>query len=477
MSARSARDGAVVGAFAALLAICYATVARAQSEQADRGTVARLAGTLAERSNIAGATEGTIAVGVACDVSGAPRGAELAAALSWAIRARIAEQAPRKEVAVVEGASREPAELGAGSATRRSDRLLLHVLVSMQTRMVVADLTVLRATADGPTAVRPPRANVLRRASVRHPLDAELAGFLGAPPTVRRERIRARRAALPGASYLAVAATDLDHDGTVELLLLSRDRVDALRVSRTRRGALRVASLASASLASLTRAPARPRRAIGTIAASADGSVGRTSDHATPFAVRFDGSALSVEARAEACPEGAYPLDGDATCASPVLGRDYFHAELVAAPHVPSAPAPHPAPAGFYARAARSLAQRDGPPLDAEAIVTPRGRLVLSLGERRGALPDVGAALAIADLDADGTLEILTSAPSAVGEGDQLTLRSWRRALGTVYRSPPLGGSVLVAASADLDGDGAEELLAIEEPADANAMATLWVIE
>jgi len=35
----------------------------------------------------------------------------------------------------------------------------------------------------------------------------------------------------------------------------------------------------------------------------------------------------------------------------------------------------------------------------------------------------------------------------------------------------------VVVLHADLDGDGAEELLAIEEPADANAMATLWVIE
>jgi hypothetical protein len=482
------RTASALGALAACLALGRASPTAAQppappdpgrgSTSSTSGSVVGLARELAEQVDPASlASAASIAVGVACEVANAPRALALREALAESLAESLEGRAPHASIAVTPRPPAAPAELGA-AVPGHGERAAVHVLVSMRARMVVADLTLLRASARG--RATPPAARVLGRARIEAPLDAELAGYLGAPPPLRRQAVRARRAALPGAAYLAMVAADLDRDGVIELLLLSRDRVDALRVSRTRRGALRIAPLASAALASLPRAPARPRRPIGTLASRADGVVGRTSDHATPFAVRFDGTTVSAEARPDACPEGAYPLDDGTTCASAVLGRDYFHAELAAAPRAPAAPeapAPRPALAGFYARAARVLSQRDGPPLDAEAIVTPRGRLVLSVGERRGALPDVGAALAIADLDADGTLEILTSGPGAVGEGDRLTLRRWGRALGTVYESPPLSGSVLAAATADLDGDGAEELLAIEEPVDASATATLWVLE
>jgi hypothetical protein len=85
----------------------------------------------------------------------------------------------------------------------------------------------------------------------------------------------------------------------------------------------------------------------------------------------------------------------------------------------------------------------------------------------------------MADADVDGRVEMLVASPNAVGEGDRLELLRVREsgAIVSVWSSTPLAGSVLLAAAADVDGDGLEELMAVEEPAPGeDGEAHLWIV-
>lgn len=507
--------GILVGAAASVAVLAVAVVAiggpaRARAE--DAGTVARLGAEVVAR---AGEVDGfarepdggpeRVAVGVHVRTEGAAGARALEGALGAAIARALGVRTPRALVDV-----RTPNEIAddsdgfARAAVRRGERVAIHVSVTLRGRAVVAEVsTYVSRQGGGMAALMTARTPARVASTLELPLDAELAGYLGAPRPLRRETVRAARVALPGRGYLALTSADLDGDGARELVLLGEDRVEALRVRRTRRGALEATPIATAALDALGRPPAHPRRAIGALAARERAVVGRASAYAVPFIVRLEGAALDVATAPDVCPENGYPLSDPSVCARAVLGRDYFHGDLAPvevasdasntsdAPATSDAsrpsdarrtPAPSrgPSPPGFYARAARTIAQRDGPPLPIDARITPRGRLVLVTGDRRRVVQDVGAAVAVADLDADGRPDILTSSPRALGEGDQLTLRTLGRTLATVYESPALSGSVLVAASTDLDGDGAEELVAIEEPAPstpAATTATLWMIQ
>jgi hypothetical protein len=86
----------------------------------------------------------------------------------------------------------------------------------------------------------------------------------------------------------------------------------------------------------------------------------------------------------------------------------------------------------------------------------------------------------MADLDQDGRPELLTSTAASIGEGDRLVLLRVREdgALLAVWTGDALGGSVLVAGGGDADGDGVEELFAIEEPrGSAGTVAHLWIVQ
>ena len=166
----------------------------------------------------------------------------------------------------------------------------------------------------------------------------------------------------------------------------------------------------------------------------------------------------------------------DDACAHLVQGRDYFSPELIARVGHATPPA---ADASFYVRHRRQVVRTDGHREWVEALITPGGRLVVRTGDRLNGLANVGAALGFADVDMDGEVELITSA--AHGPGDQLPgdqLRVMRitadGGLRSVWSSERVEGSVMVAGSGDLDGDGIEELLAIEERTDESH---LWVVQ
>ena len=68
----------------------------------------------------------------------------------------------------------------------------------------------------------------------------------------------------------------------------------------------------------------------------------------------------------------------------------------------------------------------------------------------------VGVGFALADLDGDGAAELVASAPSASGEDRVRVLTPPGRAAAGL-RVRPLAGAILAAAGGDLTGDGVDD--------------------
>lgn len=310
-------------------------------------------------------------------------------------------------------------------------------------------------------------------------LDAELRPFVAPLPPLGAALVP-RSARLPGRGYLAMRVHDADRDGRPELLLLRDDALDIARLTEesiaavsTAAGSiaqgrrLRAVAVASVPVPALPEDGVGTRRAFGTLTVVEGRVLGRLRRHTAPFALSEAGT--HIVAADDPCP-GAHPLDD--ACAAPVDGRDYYASELLT--RVGGRP-PERAPTSFYTRERRLVRRAEGSVDAVEVVVTPRGRLVARTGDRTVGLSDYGVALGMADVDLDGSAELVASSSALVGAGDQLRVLRIRPdgTLLHVWDSPPLEGSVMVAGAGDLDGDGVAELLAIEERDDA---AYLWVI-
>lgn len=150
-----------------------------------------------------------------------------------------------------------------------------------------------------------------------------------------------------------------------------------------------------------------------------------------------------------------------------------------------------PWPGVLFAHAARRLRQGDGSVVSYEAATTEGGAVAARVDGREVAVRGYGAPLGLADVDGDGSAELLvTSAVDGDGDGDGDPGRPRRDRLHLlrlepdgrlidVWRSSPLNGTVRVATGGDVDGDGSEELVAFEESAGdhpGDATLRMWVI-
>lgn len=391
-------------------------------------------------------------------------GARLADAWKRVINRDLGQRV--RAVAEVRAASLDEA---AAEASRRGLDALAGIGLALEGHHLVVTETIHRGRR-GFGGVFAPRAELSARVSTRIPLDAYLRSFVGALPLLTEDRVRALSGNLFGRGYLAIASIDFDRDGREELALLTAREIEILRGFITERGFLRLRRAALIPL-SLRGAAQRSQRPIGTLILDASGRlVGRTSEHATGFSIERAGNTWTVTPWNE-CGELGFPLDDG--CAQRVVGRDFFQAELTS---LGGRPVPPASVSGFYHRAHAAVIGAEGDAIDMEIVVTPRGRLGSRAGELRNGIAGYGAALALADVDQDGAPEVLTSDVAGPGEPDRLHLLRLRRdaAIVSVWSSEPMPGAVLVAGAADVDGDGTDELLAIEER--PGAPARLWVV-
>ena len=362
-------------------------------------------------------------------------------------------------------------------AAMRDYDLLFHLGVQQRDRLLVLRIDVVRAARGrGLMDLFVPAPEPIGSTTLERAMDAHFDRYAGSTPQVTAATITARALPLPSRGYLAVVGADLDGDGSTELVLARPAWVDVVRVGRSRRGAPRLVRVGSVSVGGIAAPPSRIRRPIATGIAAHRSAVIRSSERGAAYVVRLDaGRPVVAPVEPPVCPDEGFPLED--ACAVPVTGRDYFHQAVVARSGGAS---PAEAPSGFYARGVREAAMPDGSVLRVEAVVTPRGRLAVRAGEHAGGAVGYGAALGMADLDHDGLVELLVSSGAPIGDNDRLSVLRVRADGGViaVWSGEPIGGSVLVAGATDLDRDGREELLAIEEPAAArDARARLWVVE
>ncbi|HJL18178.1 MAG TPA: hypothetical protein RMH99_21115 [Sandaracinaceae bacterium LLY-WYZ-13_1] len=417
------------------------------------------------------------------------------------VRAQLPDGAPRPRALVVDlvrptvdALTREPrferVHLGVfagegAEAAARARRLGYDALLDLELHLVGGDLRV-EALAWGTPPSDDGAPATPARFELAQALDVALRRYVGFPPRVSAETVVARAARMPSRGYLALAVHDLDRDGRTEIVAVHPDGAQVLRLGAARVG-VRLEEVGRAPWPDLPRDPSPPPRALATAMAHGDAVVTRLGDHAAASRVRLVGTRVVVDRAPGPCPDDRFPTTGG--CAQIVNGRDFFD-EVLIRPGAEDGDLE--AAAHFYSFAGRALPTRGGDETWYEALVTPHGRL--SMHVRHTSRPDegeptvhersvgavgYGTALAMTDLDVDGTAELLTSHAAPAGAGDQLSLLRAhpRGALHVVWRSEAMEGSVWVAAAGDVDGDGLDELVAIEEPADpSRGRARLWIV-
>jgi len=312
-----------------------------------------------------------------------------------------------------------------------------------------------------------PQQGTLSHLHARVRVDAEVRAYLG---RVRSGplRLSPRIYDFAGRQVLALAAADVDGDGRVELLALQPRTVTVLKLKQGARG------WAKALMASL-RSPLAgmsPRRVMGALVAQdldGDGRaevLARSSELEKGARLTFDGNQL--------IPQGdfwGYPLftEGDGagvakgvTCRA-VAGKDLLDgATLSSGAGASGRP---PLPTAFYGMVRVQVPRQQGGPLSYYGVAEQSGRLRIfegALTRQVAELPTAGVAFDLADLDDDGSLELITSDANGPDKEDRVTIYrlSGHHGPQITWRGARLGGRVTALTHGDLDGDGKLEVVA-----------------
>jgi VCBS repeat protein len=298
-------------------------------------------------------------------------------------------------------------------------------------------------------------------AAVRARLGEAAASHVARPvppvPVVPRWRPQKLGSLDLGAPIVAVAAADLDGDGKAELYLVTSREVIAVGAAGKLRELGRVA---------FTGEPAVPasRDVVGTAVVDGKALIAGVSAWAKDLRVEWHGKTLSARHGA-----GGFRLCGDRVQLT--TGRNHFREGAAAL---------------FGARCRDDLVDAAGLPLHVRAELSIAGSLEVTVArcdasgacQQAGAyqVRDAGVAFEIADVDRDGTPDVVVSNASAPGDADLVRVI----ALGTPGARPmykkPFNGGVAGLAVADVDGDGVPEVIAVVRLAGATRV-DLWRLD
>ena len=124
-------------------------------------------------------------------------------------------------------------------------------------------------------------------------------------------------------------------------------------------------------------------------------------------------------------------------------------------------------PVSFYGLSATQIASAKGPRRYAAALDV-KGRLYIydgKLSRTIGSSAGIGVGFALADIDDDGQLDVLSSEPVGPEDQDRVSVHRLSGAqLTQLWRSSELGGRVLAIAHGDLDGNGKQEIVVAIAP-------------
>ncbi len=240
------------------------------------------------------------------------------------------------------------------------------------------------------------------------PLDAELRGLFPPIPLVVT---RVDKVTLEERDVVALACGDVRGDGSREIATVGRRKIQVGRLERGRFAAR--ASLNWNDFSAIAKSPLREPIAVATVAAPGMLWVGLSD--------RADGLELSGALGVEHVWHGVMPWPGGGCTRRDGLGYEGL---------ARACPGAHPEPAVDFASpvdafASRRLTQGDRARTlrVARAVGSDVARALDSLQPEVN-VPNVGAQLAVGDLDEDGLPEIVSSSPSLDPRADQLVVRT-----------------------------------------------------
>lgn len=345
----------------------------------------------------------------------APKGAALAVSIAAQLAGRRGQGA---------WARGEPASLPLAREAARNEPALIYLGVEIaggQLR-VTADVYPIPKTVW--SRVREPSPGPVDHTFASAPIDAEIRGFLAPIPLVT---VSVHRAKNFESDVVALACGDVNADGALEIVSVSRRRVSTVRLA-----AGKVSPLASRSwpeLSPVHPSPLREPIGFATLAernapASDELSAGTFLDVALTDrarSIRLDGKLQIVAAY----PGVAMP-DGEGTMCVRNWGLVMTGA---VGPCLPSDPDPiNPSVGGQYDAAAS--AELITPLGDPFVVWAGRERGVVEIRDSAGAkifAESGGAQLAVGDLDQDGDPEIISSLDVLNPLEDAVVVRTWPR--------------------------------------------------
>jgi hypothetical protein len=261
-----------------------------------------------------------------------------------------------------------------------------------------------------------------------------------------------------GAPVVAVAAADLDGDGKAELYLVTSREVIAVGTAGKLRELGRVA---------FTGEPAVPasRDVVGTAVVEGQAVIAGVSAWAKDLRVEWHGKALTGRHDA-----GGFRVCGDRLQLA--TGRNHFREGSAAL---------------LGARCRDDLTDPTGAPLKIRGELSTAGVLEVAIekcaADKTGCQPagsfqykDVGAAFEIADVDRDGTPDLVASSASAPGDADLVRVIPFGAPAGKPTFKKSWSGGVAGIAVSDGDGDGVPEVLAVVRLA-GSPRVDLWRLD
>ncbi|MBL8611631.1 MAG: hypothetical protein JNL38_30090 [Myxococcales bacterium] len=369
----------------------------------------------------------------------APKGDELAL--------RVAAQLAGRLVAAKAHPQTQPLAVARATAGRASALAYVAVEIAKGALRVTVDLY--PVVSNGWERVRNPLPAPRAHGFAQAPIDAEVRSFL-APIVLERAQIH--KAKHEEGEVVAVGCGDVDEDGGLELVVVSRTRVALGRLRQGRFVADRTASWSALS----PRAAVPLREPLGGALISPHGRAGSIYVGLTDrVGVRLD-RALTPLGRIVGVPVASTSAPG---CAVPVAAEGAFEGAVVdcdgeSAAHLLLAPA-----ARYDAFGAAPLVDRASNKIvHTSAAREPSGKLRLRRGEHTQVVEGVGAQLAVADLDLDGVVEVATSSDAAE---DVLSVLSWDGGAVRQRLRVPAPGGVRALAACPPEERGAPGLVAV----------------
>jgi hypothetical protein len=261
-----------------------------------------------------------------------------------------------------------------------------------------------------------------------------------------------------GAPLAAVAAAELDGDGKAELYLVTSREVIAVGITGKAQELGRVA---------FTGEPAVPasRDVVGTAVVEGNAVITAVSAWARELRVEWRGKVLTATPGA-----GGFRVCGERMLLAP--GRNHFREGGAAM---------------FGARCRGDLTDAAGHPLQVRGELSATGVLDVSVAKCAAGgtacqpagsyrYKDIGVAFEIADVDRDGTPDLIVSSASAPGDPDAVRVLPLGAPANRPMFRKAFNGGVAGVAVADGDGDGIAEVLAVVRLAGATRV-DVWRLD